>query len=118
MEQQVREQYLDAPAAGEAGLYVSRWVDERLRRYAALLMFGGSDALGQVIRDDQQATNARARRLGPREFRPDVLVVDEAGRERGYDHWNFQHLRKNTRRRHAQPYGFERARRTTALSTR
>ncbi len=79
--QQDRERDFEAPAAGEAGLYTNRWVDERLRRYATLLMFGGEQALRHVIAEDQQASDARARREGPRGFRPSVLVVDAAGSE-------------------------------------
>ncbi len=78
---QQQEDGFDAPHAGAPGLYSNRWVDDRLRRYATTLLYGGEQALRQVIRQDRRAVAARERRDGPRGYRPRVLVVDRHGRE-------------------------------------
>lgn len=78
---QQQDDGFDAPNPGAPGLYANRWVDDRLRRYATTLLYGGEPALRQVIRQDQRAVTARMRRDGPRGYRPRVLVVDRDGRE-------------------------------------
>ncbi|MFK7966708.1 MAG: ATP-binding protein [Burkholderiaceae bacterium] len=62
-----------------AALYSNRWVNERLRRYSAVLSYGGERALRRLMREDEVAN--RESRNARRWPRPAVLVVGASGEE-------------------------------------
>jgi len=77
--QQDAESDFDGPRSTQAGLYSNRWVDERLRRYSAVLSYGGAEALRRLMREDEQANQGKQRNR--RWLRPDILVVNASGSE-------------------------------------